>query len=142
MAERLRVRALTAGALWPDASLFSDILDLLGQLKAERDEARDQLAYYQRRSLDNHILAHGWMVAHDSLQAGMPYKFPEPADLPEAIDRAEAAEAQVAALRKALGEIRTYSDPSQSTRAAKEPAVALANIDLITYRALSANPET
>jgi len=86
--------------LIPDADA-ADIHTVLASLDAattERDAANE-------RSLANNILAHGWMVAHDMLKAGKPYKFPEPADVPNSTARAIAAESERDALKQAMAKV-------------------------------------
>lgn len=54
------------------------------------------------------VLAYKWMVAHDSLKAGLPYDFPTPADLPE----------MVRVLREALRKIIKVSERDHANPAA------------------------
>jgi hypothetical protein len=60
----------------------------------ERDVER-----IEQVNLENAMLAYKWMEAHDKLKSGKPYKFPEPADLPNAITTLQS---QLAEAREAL----------------------------------------
>lgn len=48
-------------------------------------EAGDRERAWNDRLCETQMLAHKWMVAHDRLQAGKPYDFPKPADLPDTV---------------------------------------------------------
>lgn len=74
-------------------ALLTQAADLIARQTAERDEATAQ-------SLANNILSHGWMVAHDCLKSGLPYKYPAPADVPETLARALTAEAALQASQR------------------------------------------
>lgn len=65
-----------------------------------REKAKD--AFWNERCADVQMLAHNWMVAHDKLQAGEPYDYPSPADLPEAL---KAKDEEIAGLREALANL-------------------------------------
>jgi len=69
---------------------------------ARIEELEGENRQLSARNAEISMLAHRWMVAHDMRQAGKPYDFPEPADLPKSEARALAAEAQVKRLVEAL----------------------------------------
>jgi hypothetical protein len=56
--------------------------------------------------VDTQMLAFKWQEAHDCLKAGLPYSFPSPTDLPEAI---AAKDAEIAKLREALTPFSTFA---------------------------------
>lgn len=78
-------------------------------------------------ALHNHnasvsMLAHKWMEAHDKLMARQPYELPSTVDLPDAIRRAEKAEA-------ALAEARRVIEPFAKVASAFSFAIAPDSID-------------
>lgn len=49
------------------------------------EDAMREIMGLNDRVAETQMLAFKWMDAHDKLQAGRPYKFPSPADLPECV---------------------------------------------------------
>jgi hypothetical protein len=97
LVERLRFDAARCEATY-SKGIASNIEEAIAALVA----ANSRLAATEKSNVELSVLAHKWMEAHDKLKAGEPYSFPSPADVPALVRRAEAAEARVAVLEKAL----------------------------------------
>lgn len=82
--------------------LLKELADTIERQARELAEAKQKLTYTEESAADTAMRAHKWMVAHNNLMAGKPYEYPEPADLPNAIARAETAEAEIARLTTPL----------------------------------------
>ena len=80
--------------------------------------AQAEIERLNARVAELHMLAHGWMVAHDMLAGGLPYAFPRPLDLPESEARALAAEERVKVLSEALGKAKSFVDDLTAALAA------------------------
>lgn len=92
--ERLleRARALVAepnnmDVRTADASerLMVEAADALTALQARAEDAERENERLSARNLEVSTLAHGWMVAHDNLAAGLPVTYPSPADVPASL---------------------------------------------------------
>lgn len=77
----------------------------LAKIRDERDAQAEEIERLNDRNVEASMLAHKWMVAHDMLQAGKPVEYPEPADVPNAIARAERAEAALAKVQAENAEV-------------------------------------
>lgn len=63
-----------------DYGLADTAADEIEALRARLEKAEAERDVHRDISCDATIRAHGWMVAHDKLKAGLPYEFPKPAD--------------------------------------------------------------
>ena len=88
-------------------AIIREAADEIDRLRTALAASEGRAAFLSDRNVETSMLAHKWMVAHDKAQAGQPYDFPAPADVPEAIARAEALEA-------ALKRIAAMSDKRAS----------------------------
>ena len=66
-------------------------------------KAREENGRLNDRNVEVSVLAHKWMVAHDSLKDGLPYDYLSPADVP-------ALTAENARLRGELGKADVLAD--------------------------------
>jgi len=107
MAERvagLERHCITLERQRDEANVYGD------EEHARFEAAEAEVARLTDRVAELNMLAHGWMVAHDMRAAGKPVTFPAPVDLPNAIARAEASEAEVTRLREALEPFADYGE--------------------------------
>ena len=77
------------------------------------------------RLAETQMLAFKWMEAHDKLHAGKQYKFPSPADLPDAL---EAKEREIERLREALQAARRLFSPIHNTALCERIDAALQQV--------------
>jgi hypothetical protein len=108
---------------WIAAALLSDraaMAERIAGLERELDEAQSAATDWRRRSIyaqdgaaESMMLAFKWMTVHHRHSIGLPYTLPRPADLPDALRRAEASEAEVGRLREALRVIAEQHLPEE-----------------------------
>ena len=69
----------------PPSALRLEAADALTALQARAEDAERENERLSARNLEVSTLAHGWMVAHDNLAAGLPVTYPSPADVPASL---------------------------------------------------------
>ena len=100
----------TASAATPAAELERQIMSWSVPKNEREWWALHEIERLRERNAEVNMLAHGWMVAHDMLAAGKPYKLPTPADLPAALSSAERRiESLTAAMEEVLRRERNAS---------------------------------
>lgn len=67
------------------AADLTTLLSALTALQARAEDAERENERLSARNLEVSTLAHGWMVAHDNLAAGLPVTYPSPADVPASL---------------------------------------------------------
>lgn len=98
---------------------MADDLKRIGMNPGLMEEAAARIRELEASNLDARQLGYDWMVAHDSLHAGKPYKFPSPV-----------APTELASLRKRVSEL----EASNATAFAAGVEAAAKNIEnLIAY---------
>ena len=68
-----------------DTRCMDQAADALTALQARAEDAERENERLSARNLEVSTLAHGWMVAHDNLAAGLPVTYPSPADVPASL---------------------------------------------------------
>lgn len=85
---------------WIDARLIAEAFNVATETGLSPRQLAERLRIAERQNADVQMNSFMWMNAHDALKAGKDYSLPTPADLPNAIARAEAIEAVLIAVKR------------------------------------------